>query len=466
MLIFAHTMEKDAFRTMLAEAIGISAADALLHTLASSEPSVSIRVNASKGARIPDGVRLVPWDDNAFYLSERPLFAADPAWHQGMYYVQDASSMAVAVIARYIANTYFDEVEALYYLDACAAPGGKTIAAIDALGPGAFVVANEADSRRASVLAENLCKHGSIDTAVLHGQAQRLGSLREAFHIISVDAPCSGEGMMRKEPEAVAQWTPALVESCAHMQRDIVSSLWPALKPGGVMLYSTCTFNRHENDEVVEYMCRKLGAERIAIDSSAFPGAIAGENGLRFLPGLVDGEGLFVAALRKPGIIPSEEINKTRLPKAHPDIERFAHRAIADMDDKTIFGENIVRKCHTPLISRLMQVKGIMSIGLQPGVLKGRDIAPTHALAMSTALRSDFLPTTELHYHRALAYLRGESLTDIDSDIPTGFIAPSWNGRPLGIAKNIGRRANNLYPDAWRLRLQPHNLPQQPPEIL
>jgi len=455
------------FIVMLREAVGNDAADALVHTLVHEPPIVSVRVNPAKGASVPAHYEPVLWEPLGFYLPERPLFAADPAWHQGIYYVQDASSMAIGTLADQLADRYFDKKDTISYLDACAAPGGKTIGAIDALGSRAFVVANEADKRRAAILAENIARRGAADVAVLCGSAQRLGSLTESFDIIAADAPCSGEGMMRKEPEAVAQWTPGLVESCSSLQKDIVESLWPALKPGGIFIYSTCTFNRREDDDVVRFMADNFGAEIIDIDTTAFPGALKGEYGLRFLPGRVKGEGLFLAALRKPGE-KSEKSDRrlSSLTKADPGMSDFARRVIENPENYIISGSSLISRHHADIAARLAAVKRIIRIGLPLGEIKGRDIVPSHELAMSTILRPEAFPSFELPYSAAMNYLRGEAIPKVPDNTPRGFATPTWQGRPLGFAKNIGRRANNLYPDALRLRMQTSQLPDNPPTVI
>lgn len=457
----------EQFTAMLREAVGDAAAATLSRALVTEAPSLSVRVNPAKGGCVPAGAVVVPWEPLGFYLSERPLFAADPSWHRGEYYVQDASSMAVGTLTRYLADKYFAPDDTINYLDACAAPGGKTIGAADALGERAFIVANEADRRRAAILAENMARYGAPNTAVLCGPAQRLGALADTFDIIAADAPCSGEGMMRKEAEAVAQWSPALVDSCAALQKDIVAGLWPALRPGGIFIYSTCTFNRREDEDTVRYMTDTLGAEIIDINVSLFPGALKGECGLRFLPGAVRGEGLYMAALRKPDDAAGRRHSRApRLAAALPGMADFARRTVNMPDRYAVSGNNLIPLRHSDIAARLAAVRGAVRTGLPLGEPKGRDIAPSHELAMSTVLRPESYPLIDLPYHAAMSYLRGEAIESIPDGTPKGYISPAWHGRPLGFAKNIGRRANNLYPDALRLRLQANQLPDTPPEIL
>ncbi|MDE6403101.1 MAG: rRNA cytosine-C5-methyltransferase, partial [Muribaculaceae bacterium] len=192
----------------------------LIEALESTPASVSVRLNM-RGSHKPvtdiAGRPLgnpVPWCDNGYYLAERPRFTLDPAIHQGRYYVQDASSMFLSHVIDTLTRDERDTP--LVYLDACAAPGGKTTAAIDRLPAGSLVVANEWDFKRASILRENLSKWGHPDTVVSRGDTRRIAKLRAMFDIIAADVPCSGEGMMRKDPEAVSQWSPALVAQCAE----------------------------------------------------------------------------------------------------------------------------------------------------------------------------------------------------------------------------------------------------------
>ena len=254
-------------------------ADALLQAL-QTEPSVAVRVNRRK-AMPPATDDPVAWCRSGIYLDARRQFTFDPLLHSGCYYVQDASSMFISHVLSQVAGN-----SPVAYLDLCAAPGGKTTAAIDALPDGSLVVANEIDSRRAQILRENVVKWGYPHCVVTNSDASRLGKLHEAFDIVAADMPCSGEGMMRKDDEAVAQWTPALVEQCAARQREIASDIWQALKPGGIFIYSTCTFNRFEDEENARFACQLMGGELL--------------EERHFLPGRDRGEGFYVAAIRKP----------------------------------------------------------------------------------------------------------------------------------------------------------------------
>lgn len=374
----------------------------LLDALASGSPSVAVRRNLTKGfTGLLEGGDAPAWNAAGEYLTVRPNFTLDPRFHQGLYYVQDPSSMAIGAL---IASLGLDRP--VNYLDACAAPGGKTTAAIDALPPGSFVVANEAEPARARVLCENLMKWGYPRVAVTLGPAQKLARLpRGLFDIIAADVPCSGEGMMRKDPAAVAQWSPGLVESCARLQFEIVESLWPLLRPGGLLIYSTCTFARAENEDNVARICAELGAEQLSLPD--WPGVVGGH----FYPHLVRGEGLYMALLRKPGQSP-----------APPEIT-----------EKTLAKANLLRWSTGPLS--------------EP---KGKTEIPTHA----AALRADFDPASwpcvDVDLSTALRFLHRDALALPDGTL-RGIVLLTYDGRPLGWVNNLGSRANNLLPKDLRI---------------
>lgn len=443
----------------------------LLHGL-SEPPQVSVRANILKGATPLPGADIVPWCEQGFYLPERPVFAADPAWHQGLYYVQDASSMIYGEAVNRIVDRFFSKDIPLRYLDACAAPGGKSIAALEALPPQSLVVSNELDRHRANILAENMAKEGSPFSVVCRGDASRLAKLKDAFDIVAVDAPCSGEGMMRKEAEAIRQWSQGLIADCAAVQREILSALWNALRPGGVLIYSTCTFNRTENELNVAFIAEELGGESIGIGladdyKGIFPGIGTPYHCCRLAPGHVRGEGLFIAALRKPGDAPAQKSSKKTAQKPLSDFSRRCVTVPESFVEQTSpQGITLLPAVHAAFISEISRKTEILRAGLPVAVPKGRDYVPCHELALSVALSSSSFPHMDLDYAGAMAYLRVEILTNLPDGLPKDFVLVCYGGRPLGFVKNIGRRANNLYPDALRLRLSPRYLPPEAPASL
>ncbi len=375
----------------------------LLDSLVSGSPSVAIRHNRTKGVQRPELADPVPWCAFGEYLSERPNFTLDPKFHQGLYYVQDPSSMAISAVIESLSLT-----EPVNYLDACAAPGGKTTAAIDSLPPGSFILANEADSARANVLCQNLMKWGYPNVAVTLGPAQKLAKLpAESFDIIAADVPCSGEGMMRKDPKAVEQWTPALVESCARLQFEIIEAIWPLLRPGGFLIYSTCTFAPQEDEANVARFCSELGAELLPLPS--LPGTVNGH----FYPHLIRGEGLYIALLRKPG-------NSLRQPLS------------------------------------LKKANVIQSGVGEEYEMKGRDKIPSHALIQRFDFNPDEYQLVEVDRQTALRFLHRDAIT-LPDGTPRGLTLLTFESRPLGWVNNLGSRANNLLPKHLRI-LQSLNL--------
>ena len=435
--------------------------DALAAAITTSAPSVAVRVNEARGASVPDGARRVPWCDQGFYLEDRPQFTFDTDWHAGRYYVQDASSMFIAHVIRHLIDT------PVRYLDLCAAPGGKTTAAMQALPEGSLVVANEIVPPRARVLADNVIRWGDPRCVVTSNAPAQMGRLNGFFDVIAADVPCSGEGMMRKDDEAVAQWTPTLVEQCAQRQREILADVWPALRPGGLFIYSTCTYNRQENELMADYIVGELGATPLEVPVEAswhiHPAIGSDWPCYRFMPHKVDGEGLFMAAFRKAGDAPHQDLRmKEKNAKKVDEIgknwlSRPDEFAIDQVGDLTIAVPQDVRR----EVAALRASLNVLHAGVELATVMGRKIVPHHALAMSSVGDTDAFPVCQVDYPTALRYLRGESIV---VDAPRGYVLIAHQGAVLGLANNLGNRANNLYPKTQRI-LSTH-LPETKPAVL
>lgn len=433
------------------------------------QPVVSVRHNPRKPSSHAVGGDRVPWCGTGEYLAERPVFALDPAWHQGRYYVQEGSSMFVSHVVESLGLT-----APVIALDACAAPGGKTTALIDALPAGSLVVANEYVPARAAVLRENIVKWGYPGTIVTRGDTAAYTAMDETFDLILADVPCSGEGMMRKDAEAVAQWTPGLVQECAARQREIIGNLWPALRPGGILIYSTCTLNTIENERMVSHIMRTTGAESVPVDTDsawgitpAWPGGIPeGETPMhayRFIPGRTRGEGLFMAVLRKPGqssqpSYPGSDDNRKRKGgkgKETP-VPREAATWIAHAEDYDLFVDadrvSAFPRRWKPILNAVRKHVDVIHEGIHVATLKGRDVIPAHGLVMSEALNGEAFPHSPVDRDTALAYLRGES-PRLPDGTPRGYVTLTYDDTPLGLVKNLGNRSNSLYPQPWRLRI-------------
>lgn len=425
------------------------------------EPSVSVRLNRRKpvaGALYP-GMEPVAWCPSAFYLPERPTFTMNPLLHGGAFYVQDASSTIYETLVSEILKR--DAMSHPLVLDMCAAPGGKTTAMINALPDTAIVVANEFVEKRARILEENLCKWGFPDCIVTNSDSSRIADTGVLFDIVAVDAPCSGEGMMRKDEEARRQWSPALVEQCASLQREILDNAVDCVRPGGYLIYSTCTFNKTENEENAEYLVKEKGLQSVEIRPEGLPEesyrlsqAIGKIPALRFMPHFTKGEGLFAAVFRKPG---DEEPGKSPVRVAMRNRKNVSKRSDCELIGDYICKEKggVVRLMSPEvamLADRLSGVR-ILTAGVRAGEMKGKDIVPDVAVALSVALDPGRFPDVALSREDALRYLRKETIS-LPGVVPKGFATVSCEGVRLGMVKHLGNRTNNLYPAYWRIRTQ------------
>ena len=428
----------------------------------------------------------VPWCASGYYLSERPLFTLDPLFHAGAYYVQEASSMFLEqVMRRYVADV------PVAMLDLCAAPGGKSTHARALLPEGSLLVSNEVMKVRAQVLAENLTKWGHPDVVVTRSDPADFAALEGAFDVLLTDVPCSGEGMFRKDEGAVSDWSVENVELCRQRQQRILADVWPALKPGGILIYSTCTYNIYEDEANVEWICRQLGAEVLPVETDSAWGITgnlkpgASFPVARFLPHHTKGEGLFMAALRKDGSCTSVAVGEAAGDVAGAMASRGKRRGkqgassslagdkalgrllsrqqeeqlrdwLQDEESRYVLlpqGERVLAfpQRWLPLLQRLKEHLYLLQAGVSLAEVKGRDLNPCHALAMSRLLRCGAFPEVEVEREQALSYLRREVL-QLPSDTPRGFVLITYQGVPLGFVKQLGTRANNLYPQEWRIR--------------
>jgi len=417
------------------------------------ESPVSIRLNPRKIT--PDALsEILPLSEpvvhatGGYYLSNRPSFTFDPWFHAGCYYVQEASSMILEQVVR----TYFPQPASV--LDLCAAPGGKSTHLSTLLPDESLLIANEVIRSRANILIENLVKWGNPNTLVTQNDPLEIGkSLPGFFDGIVADLPCSGEGMFRKDPAVIAEWSVNNVKLCAERQRRIVADVWPALKPDGILVYSTCTYNREENEENIEWICRELDAELL-------------EDPRRLMPHKTRGEGFFMGVLRKRGHQTQDRRHKTQDRKGDTlHASPFAF-CLASPENFIFISENSGSH-HSSLVtsswiaipaihhSAYVQVKNrlrMLSAGITLGETKGQDRIPAHGLAMSNALSGAAFPQWEVDKETAWNYLRKEALQTIPPELPKGYLLITYKEHPMGFVKNIGTRANNLYPQEWRIR--------------
>ena len=448
-----------AFEQEFINILPASERDALLAAL-ETEPEVSIRFNSkidnaqslvleSLGCK-SDGNVL--WMDNAVYLDHRPQFTMDPLIHQGCYYVQEASSM---FLAQAVSKCVSGPVRAL---DLCAAPGGKSTLLAQLLPEGSLLISNEIQRGRAQILAENMVKWGHPDVMVTCNAPKQIGESSLMFDLIAVDAPCSGEGMFRKDDGAVRDWSLLNVEMCAARQREIIDDIWPALKAGGYLIYSTCTFNRQEDEDNVRWIMDKYGAQ--AVDLNPDPqwniaGSLTDDDipVYHFMQHRTRGEGFFLCLLRKPE--GASRSLKSRPFKADSSkVPAECKRWLKPEGGFEFFVKNDQAFALPCDLKDDMWQAGQELYALVPGievaVMKGRDWVPAHSLAMSYALNRAAFNTVEVTRQQALEYLHCDVLRL--EDAPRGIVLLTYLDIPLGFAKNIGNRANNMYPQEWRIR--------------
>ena len=366
------------------------------------EPPVSIRLNPEKmadGSWQIEAATPVPWCRNGYYLKRRPSFTMDPLLHAGCYYVQEAASMFLDEVLRQMHNAFVNHepsaIRPLTSLDLCAAPGGKSTLLRAALPKDCVLYSNEPIRNRANILLENVTKWGYVNHLVTNNYPKDYRKSKLLFDLILCDVPCSGEGMFRKDEATIREWSEQNVEKCWQLQRDIVDDAWHCLNSGGLLIYSTCTFNTKENEENIRYFLQHYD------DMEVVPIAIRPEWNItgsllegfheavyRFIPGITRSEGLFMCVMRKKGSLSPRPLQRER------------------------------------------ELKKVLE---PPFLLEGDG------------------ERLNLPYQQAIAYLRGEALV-LPEQTPRGMVEVSFMGHPLGPVKNIGSRANNLYPKEWRIR--------------
>jgi 16S rRNA C967 or C1407 C5-methylase (RsmB/RsmF family)/NOL1/NOP2/fmu family ribosome biogenesis protein len=423
---------------------------------AHQQPSpVSIRLNPAKLQTPPVGALPVPWTTSGYYLNERPSFTLDPLFHAGAYYVQEASSMFLEQAFRQVV----DAQKAINVLDLCAAPGGKSTHLLSLMNAESLLVSNEVIRSRANVLAENIQKWGYGNAVVVHNDPQDFQRLPGFFDVMVIDAPCSGEGLFRKDPHAMEEWSPDNVALCSKRQRRILSDVWPALKTGGLLFYSTCTYNPDENEDNLEWLRQEHDVEFVPLMLNEQWGVETvdhhGIPGYRFYPHRVKGEGFFLCVVRK-----TEEARESRVRHKNSftgpskKITEQLSAWIKDGADKTFILRHDQVQCFpqnkTPEIDFLAKNLYLITAGIVVATVKHDKLIPEHPLALSIDLLPENFLRLDVALPEALQYLRKEPLTITTEK--KGFTLIYHDDIPLGWANVLDNRMNNLYPSDWRIR--------------
>jgi 16S rRNA C967 or C1407 C5-methylase (RsmB/RsmF family)/NOL1/NOP2/fmu family ribosome biogenesis protein len=416
---------------------------------------VSVRLNPKKKSELPtlEVEESVLWAKEGRYLKQRPVFTLDPSFHAGAYYVQEASSMFL----EHVFEQIVDRSRPIKVLDLCAAPGGKTTHLASLLGENDLLVANEVIKSRLSILKENLLKWGYSNVIISNQDPETFADLEGFFDVVLVDAPCSGEGLFRKDPAAVNEWSESHVQMCSARQKRILSAAAMLVAPKGVLIYSTCTYNTAENQENVKWLNRTLDFETMKLDVPAAWGVTESENCFQFFPHKTKGEGFFIAALKNLS-------RDAKFVKGKPDLNRLRREQRAVLKDwfkPEVFEDieffykndgNIVA-IRTSLLAdygSVLRALAKRSSGLEIGIFKGKDFVPSHAFALSDLI-SEHVERLEVPEAQALKFLKKENFEFAAGK--DGWVLVTYRGLGLGWIKKIGDRINNYLPTEWRIRM-------------
>ena len=416
---------------------------------------VSLRINPLKWHEKP-GLQPVLWSQTGYYLPERPLFACDPLWHSGAYYVQEASSMFLEHVVRSIFQEEMPEI----VLDLCGAPGGKATHLSSIMDGKGLLVANEVIRSRAVVLAENLRKWGQPNVVVTNNDPSHFAAIEGFFDLIVTDAPCSGEGMFRKNNAAINEWSESNVKLCADRQQRIISDVWAALKPGGILIYSTCTFNEAENEDNTFKFISNNEAESIKIDVPDQWNVVEthkeGVFGYRFFPHHVKGEGFFITAMRKTSGKCYKFSKKMDVRTFLPVPKRICDPQDFFSSDKFVFMEDKKRivALDKDIVKETDFLRGKLKVihnGIAVGALNRNEIIPEHDFVLSPFLKEDYYKSYELSFEQAKRFVAKESFEVEELENGQRYRAV-YRNVALGAFKFLGNRINTSLPAEWRLR--------------
>ncbi len=416
------------------------------------EKVTSVRFNPFKPVELDfQCASAVPWSQNACYLGERPSFTLDPLFHAGCYYVQEAGSMFLEHAVR----SWLPADQPFNILDVCAAPGGKSTLLNSLLPAGGLLVSNEVIKSRSRVLADQLGKWGQSNTIVLNMDPSQLSPITSNFDLVVVDAPCSGSGLFRKQPEALSEWSPAAVDACCTRQKNILGHLIPGMKAGAFLFYSTCSYSIQENEEVVEWLQKEYGLQYRPLPIEKDWGIVDSGAGYRFYPDQTRSEGFFCALLQKSG---EQNDRAQRRKEPAGNLKKEEQQII--MDFVGVKMEDLIQK-NGFIYSMPEQVRRFLNAfegrlyvrkaGLCLGELKGRDLVPAHELALSTGLLFHG-ESLELEKEEALRFLRKDVMAV--GEQRKGFVRVHYKKQGIGWIKLLGNRVNNYLPNESRILKQ------------
>ena len=414
------------------------------------EVNTSVLLHPTKSAFLTIEGIPVPWNSFGRILHERPSFILDPAYHAGAMYSQESNSMLLAHVFQFI----LPELNAPVVLDLCAAPGGKSLVLSTLLPSDGLLVSNEIIPQRLSILRENLDKWGLANGLTMGLSPEKI-PFSGQFDVIVVDAPCSGEGLFRRQISYRDEWKSSFAGVCAAKQEEILEEAHRLLKPGGFLIYSTCTYAPEENEKQVMRLVKNWEYTSTAVPMDASWQVDMWSEGeveaYRMLPHLTPGEGFFCALLRKPdgpteGFRQHKHAEVLALSKKEIDA---AHRFVNNDCEVWKNDANLVftgRK--HPFLKSWLTAFPKSNSGTQIGTFLRDEFLPAQALA-NTRLASEGVPKVEVSREDALQFLRRESIVVPEK---LGWCLITHEQQHLGWGKALGNRFNNYYPNEWRIR--------------
>jgi 16S rRNA C967 or C1407 C5-methylase (RsmB/RsmF family)/NOL1/NOP2/fmu family ribosome biogenesis protein len=416
---------------------------------------ISIRVNPKKYHKI-NHQNKIPWTSEGYYLDERPAFTLDPTLHAGGYYVQEPSSMFIEQAVLQATNYRAD----LNVLDLCSAPGGKSTHLLSLISSKSLLVSNEVIRSRAPIVAENIQKWGNLNTVVTNNDPKDFQRLGAFFDLIVVDAPCSGEGLFRKDPDAINHWSTDNVLLCANRQRRILKDILPTLKRDGILIYSTCTYNEYENEEVLQWLGESGDVEFLRLNLDPQWGVTEitknGVYGYRLFPHRVKGEGFFLSVVRRlSGSDTRQKSKRVFVPPEKKTLDQLRDWLTFPHEKVFILRQELVQALPANKINEIELLANnlhLISSGTAIAAVKHNKLVPEHALALSIELNARNFEAIDLDLHDSLRFLRKDTLEV--NNAKKGFALVRFNQLPIGWVNVLDNRINNLYPAPWRIRMQ------------
>ena len=425
------------------------------------EKITSVRLNPFKLSSAFENAEAVKWCSLGRYLAERPSFTFDPLFHAGCYYVQEASSMFI----EHLLKNSVDLSKPLRVLDLCAAPGGKSTHIASLLPKESLLVTNEVISIRVNVLSDNMAKWGNENVIVTNNDPSRFSAIENYFDVIVVDAPCSGSGLFRKDNEAINEWNEENVKLCSQRQQRILADVLPALKENGILIYSTCSYSKEENEDVTDKIMNEFPLESVNIKIGSGWNIIESfsdehkAKGFRFYPDKIKGEGFYATCLRKKENGTAGRHKRSVLKKISAKEEDILKRLLNAANEYSFFKHgdevHLIRKQHESDLVLLQQHLHLRKAGITLGKIMNGELIPDHQLAMSFVF-NDSVQKINVDRVTALKYLKREDIKLPDAK--KGWALICFEGHPLGWAKILPNRVNNYYPKELRILKSENNL--------